>query len=175
MISIHWSDSIVVLADCECWKINDFDWFYFNSICQSSGTCRKDNFILGTLKHPWVPRIIFRVIWASASALDRSAVLCYCDIPSFQSSVAVDLSTLNFQFSLTRKQHGSPFCSSLRFYISRTPNRSRHWLFLLASFARRRLGPGMFFVQQFSYQFVSWGLKHACGLSSDGWSRLAAR
>lgn len=32
-----------------------------------------------------------------------------------------------------------------------------------------------FFVQEFSYQFVLWSLKHACGLSNDGLRRLVAR
>ena len=85
--------------------------------------------------------------------MTEARVLCYSGIPSSHSPVASLHPTLCYHFNSSRSRHGPSICSSLRFNIPRTSNRSRHWLFLLASLARRRLGTGMC-VREFYNDFV---------------------
>lgn len=116
----------------------------FDTICQSHRTWRIDNFKFGTCKAPLGPLHYF-CDWIERRrvCMTEARVLCYSGIPSSHSPVASLHPTLSFRFNSTRSRHGPTICSSLLFNIPRTSNRSRHWLFLLASLARRRLGPGM--------------------------------
>lgn len=61
MIPVDWSDSFVVLTNCQCWQSGDFDWLHLKPSANHHAHGE-----LGTFKHPWIPCIIFP-IWASAS------------------------------------------------------------------------------------------------------------
>ena len=176
MIPVDWSDSIVVLTNCESKGSGDCDWLHLKPSANHWAHVQRIILYSALFKHPWVPALFSRLIWASASVYDSSGatVLCYSDIPSFHSPVAFDSPTLNFHFSLYTQTIwiSTLLCRALQFFTNSKPCMTQAFS---TRFPRwKTIGLRYVFLYA-SLWICALVMKHACGLKTralDVWEKV---